>query len=93
MGYLIGMLGPLSVGLLYHGTGGWLAPFGALLAALVIQVMAGLRVARPGTLEDEIDRAGPGQGWRAPLRGRGFERGAGTLGNAEATSRPPPVRP
>ena len=53
-GYLIAMVGPLSVGLLYRTTGGWLASLGVLLVALVIQAISGLRAARPGTLEDAI---------------------------------------
>jgi hypothetical protein len=54
IGYLIAAAGPLSVGLLYEATGGWIASFGVLIGALVIQAIAGVRVARPRILEDEI---------------------------------------
>jgi CP family cyanate transporter-like MFS transporter len=54
IGYLIAAAGPLSVGLLYEATGGWIASFGVLVGALVIQAVAGVRVARPRTIEDEL---------------------------------------
>ncbi len=53
-GYLFAAAGPLSVGLLYESTGGWSASFGVLIVALLIQLVAGLLVARPRILEDEI---------------------------------------
>jgi MFS transporter, CP family, cyanate transporter len=53
-GYAIGMVGPLSVGLLYRFSGGFLVPLGALALAMVLQAVAGLRAARPGMLEDEL---------------------------------------
>ncbi len=55
VGYLLAAAGLLSVGLLYEATGGWTASFVALLGALAIQVVAGLMVARPQVLEDEIE--------------------------------------
>ena len=54
IGYLIAAAGPLSVGLLYEATGGWIASFGVLIGALVLQAAAGVCVARPRTLEDEM---------------------------------------
>jgi len=65
-GYLIAIAGPLSVGLLYHLTGGFVVPLVALGIAMVMQAIAGLRAARPGVLEDEgvssttpvVDKAG-----------------------------------
>jgi CP family cyanate transporter-like MFS transporter len=65
-GYLIAIAGPLSVGLLYHLTGGFVVPLVALGIAMVMQAIAGLRAARPGVLEDEgvssttpvLDKAG-----------------------------------
>lgn len=51
-GYLVGATGPLLVGLLYDATGGWYAPLGFLLVALVIQTISGLYVGRPHYLED-----------------------------------------
>lgn len=53
-GYAIAALGPLLVGLLYETTGGWAAPIGVLLAALAVQTAAGLGIARPRFIEDEV---------------------------------------
>ena len=53
VGYLFAALGPLLVGILYDATGGWTAPLGVLLAALVVQAAAGLMISRPRFLEDE----------------------------------------
>jgi CP family cyanate transporter-like MFS transporter len=53
-GYVIAALGPLLVGMLYEATGGWLAPIGFLLAALMVQTLAGLAIARPRFIEDEV---------------------------------------
>lgn len=53
-GYAMAALGPLLVGLLYAATGGWTAPIGVLLAALAVQTGAGLGIARPRFIEDEI---------------------------------------
>lgn len=52
-GYVIAALGPLLVGILYEATGGWTAPIGFLLAALAVQTVAGLAIARPRFIEDE----------------------------------------
>ncbi|WP_229398820.1 MFS transporter [Micromonospora okii] len=52
-GYVIAALGPLLVGVLYEATGGWTAPLGFLLAALVVQTGAGMVIARPRYIEDE----------------------------------------
>ncbi len=53
-GYVIGALGPLLVGILHEVTGGWTMPLGVLIAAAVVQAFAGLSVARPRYLEDEL---------------------------------------
>jgi MFS transporter, CP family, cyanate transporter len=53
-GYAMAALGPLLVGLLYEATGGWTAPIGVLLAALVVQTASGLGFARPRFIEDEV---------------------------------------
>ena len=53
-GYVIGALGPLLVGILHEVTGGWTIPLGFLIAAAVVQAFAGLIVARPRYLEDEL---------------------------------------
>jgi len=53
-GYVIAALGPFLVGLFYEATGGWLVPIGLLTAALAAQTLAGLAIARPRYVEDEI---------------------------------------
>ncbi|GIJ79470.1 MFS transporter, CP family, cyanate transporter [Micromonospora phaseoli] len=52
-GYLIAALGPLLVGIFYGATGGWTAPIGFLLVALMVQTSAGVLIARPRYIEDE----------------------------------------
>lgn len=52
LGYLIAALGPLVVGTLYEITGGWNIPIGFLIAAALVQTVAGLAVARPRFVED-----------------------------------------
>ena len=64
-GYVVAALGPLVVGLLYEATGGWTMPVGFLLAALVVQTLAGLAIARPRFIEDERAR---GVGAEPPYR-------------------------
>lgn len=51
-GYLIAALGPLLVGALYEATAGWTVPIALLIAAAVVQMAAGLAVARPRYVED-----------------------------------------
>jgi CP family cyanate transporter-like MFS transporter len=53
-GYLIAALGPLAVGVLYDVTGGWTVPLGLLAVVAVVQLLAGLGVARPGYVEDAL---------------------------------------
>ncbi|MFC3996438.1 CynX/NimT family MFS transporter [Nocardiopsis sediminis] len=57
IGYLMGGLGPFLFGLLREVTGGWHAPLALFLALVVLNLAAGLRLGRPGHLEDEL---GPG---------------------------------
>ncbi len=57
VGYLIAAAGPFGVGLLYDVTGGWTVPLSALMALTVPQLVAGLTVARPCYIEDQLDRA------------------------------------
>ncbi len=57
VGYLIAALGPFGVGVLYDLTGGWTVPLAALAALTVPQLVAGLTVARPCFVEDQLDRA------------------------------------
>jgi MFS transporter, CP family, cyanate transporter len=59
VGYLISAVGPLGVGLLYDLTGGWTLPLGALLVMAVPQLLAGLSVARPTYIEDQLRATEP----------------------------------
>lgn len=54
VGYLIAAVGPFMVGAVYGATGGWTVPLIALIVLLAPQVMAGVLVARPRFLEDEL---------------------------------------
>ncbi|HEX5596447.1 MAG TPA: MFS transporter [Micromonosporaceae bacterium] len=53
-GYVIASFGPLLVGLLYEATAGWKAPVSFLIGAVVVQTLAGLVIARPRHIEDEL---------------------------------------
>jgi CP family cyanate transporter-like MFS transporter len=52
-GYLIAALGPFLVGVLYEATGGWTLPMGFLIAAALVQAVAGVFAARPRYIEDD----------------------------------------
>jgi MFS transporter, CP family, cyanate transporter len=56
VGYLIAAIGPFGVGLLYDLTGAWTVPLTALLVLAIPQLVAGLIVARPSYLEDQLSR-------------------------------------
>jgi MFS transporter, CP family, cyanate transporter len=51
-GYLIAALGPFLVGVLYEATGAWTLPMGFLIAAALVQAVAGVLAARPRFIED-----------------------------------------
>jgi CP family cyanate transporter-like MFS transporter len=53
-GYLLAMIGPFGVGLLYDRSGGWTAPLVFLLVMLLPLLAAALYVGRPRYLEDEL---------------------------------------
>lgn len=53
IGFVIAASGPLLVGIFYEATGGWLVPIGFLLAAVIVQTLAGVAIARPRYIEDE----------------------------------------
>ncbi len=59
VGYLIAAVGPFGVGLLYGLTGGWTVPLSALIVLTVPQLVAGLAVARPSYLEDQLRQTHP----------------------------------
>ena len=54
VGYTIGALGPLIVGLLHEATGAWTGPLLFLLATALIVTIAGFVIARPHLLEDDL---------------------------------------
>lgn len=56
VGYLLSSLGPLGVGVLYEATGGWTVPLSVLTVLVAGQLAAGLVVARPSYIEDQIRR-------------------------------------
>ena len=55
-GYLLAVVGPLLVGVLHQGSGGWRVPLLVLLGTLLAQLVSGLRAARRGTVEAEPSR-------------------------------------
>lgn len=59
VGYLVAAVGPFGVGLLYDLTDGWTVPLVALTALTVPQLVAGLAVARPRHIEDQLGLADP----------------------------------
>jgi CP family cyanate transporter-like MFS transporter len=59
VGYLISAIGPFGVGVLYDLTGGWTVPLSALIVLTVPQLVAGLAVARPAYIEDELRQTHP----------------------------------
>ena len=52
LGYTLGALGPLAVGVLHELTGGWTVPLLVLAATALAAAAAGAVVARPVPLED-----------------------------------------
>ncbi|MCU1440469.1 MAG: transporter [Rhodoglobus sp.] len=53
LGYLIGALGPVLVGVLHQVTGAWIAPLVFLLSTVAATVVTGMIVAKPRMLEDD----------------------------------------
>jgi CP family cyanate transporter-like MFS transporter len=58
VGYALGALGPLIVGVLHELTGSWTAPLIFLLLTLLVIGAAGRVVAKPRMLEDDWNRRG-----------------------------------
>lgn len=54
IGYGIGALGPLLVGVIHTLTNGWTAPLVFLLATSLVSIAAGVVLARPLFVEDEL---------------------------------------
>jgi CP family cyanate transporter-like MFS transporter len=56
IGYLLAAAGPFLVGLVHSWTGGWGVVLGLLMLSSVAMTAAGLMVARPGSVDDELVR-------------------------------------
>lgn len=54
VGYVLAGLGPLVVGAIYGATGGWTVVLVLLMASGVVMVLAGLKVALPVFVDDEL---------------------------------------
>jgi CP family cyanate transporter-like MFS transporter len=61
VGYTLGALGPLAVGVLRQVTGAWLWPLIFLIVVALTVTIAGAVIARPHMLEDDRDRRAPGR--------------------------------
>lgn len=57
IGYTLGALGPLAVGILHQATGGWELPLLFLIATALAVTIAGAVIARPHLLEDDLNQA------------------------------------
>ncbi|MGV9250152.1 CynX/NimT family MFS transporter [Streptomyces sp. NPDC003697] len=55
-GYLISIPGPLLVGVLYQGSGGWGLPIALMSALMLPQMVVGYLAGRDRTVEDEAQR-------------------------------------
>ena len=56
VGYSFGALGPLLVGLLHGMTGSWTAPLVLLLVTAIATTFAGVKMAKPSFVEDDLSR-------------------------------------
>lgn len=56
IGYAVGSVGPLLVGVIHSSTSGWTVPLIFLIGTSFIAVLAGLVLARPTHVEDELAR-------------------------------------
>jgi CP family cyanate transporter-like MFS transporter len=56
VGYTLGALGPLAVGVLHQWTGAWLWPLIVLIVGALAVMIAGAVIARPHMLEDHWNR-------------------------------------
>ncbi|SEN35263.1 MFS transporter [Cryobacterium luteum] len=57
VGYTLGALGPLIVGLLHELSGGWRWPLGFLMVSALAIIIAGAVIGRPHVLEDDVARS------------------------------------
>jgi CP family cyanate transporter-like MFS transporter len=56
VGYAVGALGPIVVGLLHDATSGWIVPLVFLLATAAAGIFSGVVLAKPRFVEDDIAR-------------------------------------
>jgi CP family cyanate transporter-like MFS transporter len=54
VGYLIAVVGPFGMGVLFDLTGGWTVPLTALTVLVVPQLVMGVIVSRPAYVEDQV---------------------------------------
>ena len=57
IGYTLGALGPLLVGVLHDLTGGWTAPLAFLLATALAAIFSAIALRSPRYVEDELKPA------------------------------------
>jgi CP family cyanate transporter-like MFS transporter len=56
LGYLLGALGPVVVGVLHQVTGSWATPLVFLLSTVAVTIVTGMIAAKPRMLEDDWHR-------------------------------------
>ncbi|MFP7760007.1 MFS transporter [Marisediminicola sp. LYQ85] len=56
VGYTVGALGPLAVGLLHDATGSWTVPLLVLIATAVACIVPAIALGRVAFVEDEVER-------------------------------------
>jgi CP family cyanate transporter-like MFS transporter len=56
IGYTVGALGPLLVGVLHDASGGWTLPLSFLFATSLVAVVGAVVLSRPGLVEDQLAR-------------------------------------
>ena len=54
IGYTVGALGPLLVGVLHDASGGWTLPLSFLFATSFVAIIGAVVLARPGLVEDQL---------------------------------------
>jgi len=64
VGYSVGALGPVLVGILFAATGGWAVPLLLLVVLAGVYAVAAARAGRPGTLAEPL----PSHGSPVPIR-------------------------
>jgi MFS transporter, CP family, cyanate transporter len=70
VGYLLSAIGPFGMSLLREATGGWTVPLLALTALIAPLAWSGIKVARPGYVEDQLERRDGAAGQPPPAASR-----------------------